>query len=181
MKKLIIFILAAIFISSCRKDLGGVLPAEKQNTLSTTQRDSIPDSACFKIQILKDSTMIDETAVAFFRSAPVTYNGQMDSEYFAGFGIASLATLTSDGVPCAIQCIPFRQANAVRLKIGSGASSNYILKLSYLHKFPSGVHIWLRDKFLKDSLDLRNKNYAFTVNKPDTSTFGSGRFQVVVR
>ena len=145
------------------------------------QRDSIPDSACLKIRILKDSTMIDETAVAFFRSATPTYNTQMDAKYFPGYGIASLATLTSDGVPCASQCIPFRQTNAVGLSIGSKESNNYLLKLSYLHKFPAGIHIWLKDKFLSDSVDLRSKNYAFTVNKPDTNTFGSDRFKVVIR
>jgi len=125
--------------------------------------------------------MIDETAVAFWRSATSTYNNQLDAKYLPGFGIASLATLTSDGVPCAIQCIPYEPTNTVRLKIGSNESSNYILKLSYLYKFPEGIHIWLEDKFLSDSVDLRSKNYEFTVNKPDTSTFGSGRFKVTIR
>ena len=141
MKKLIIFISAAVFVSSCHKDLDGVPPTGKQNALSGVQRDSIPDSACLKIRIQKDSAMIDETAVAFFHSATSTYNPQLDSKYFPGFGIASLATLTSDGVPCASQCIPFTLTNSVRLRVGSTESNNYILKLSYLYKFPSGIHI----------------------------------------
>lgn len=183
MKKLITLISLALLICSCHKNFEEVVPTAKLNSLKTItiRRDSIPDSACLKIQILKDSTMIDETAVAFFHLASFAYDNQLDSRYFPGLGIASLATLTSDGVPCASQCIPFEPADGVTLKVGSAESNSYILKLSYLHKFASNAHIWLKDKFLTDSADLRSENYAFSVNKADTSTFGSGRFKVVIR
>ncbi|MDB5123175.1 MAG: Cadherin-like beta sandwich domain protein, partial [Mucilaginibacter sp.] len=42
--------------------------------------------------------------------------------------------------------------------------------------------VWLMDAFTKDSLDMRhNPTYAFNVNLNDASSYGKGRFTVIIR
>jgi len=67
------------------------------------------------------------------------------------------------------------------LKVGMKTDGIYILRLTYANQIPKGIRFWLKDKYMKDSLDMRVGNYAFQVVKADTNTYGQGRFTVVLR
>jgi hypothetical protein len=43
------------------------------------------------------------------------------------------------------------------------------------------MHIFCKDNYLKDSLDLRKGNYNFTIDNADANSFGKKRFQIAVR
>ena len=182
MKTLSIIVLAGLLFVSCKKELA-LLPQSAQPAMLNVAKlqDTLADGAFFRIRLQKDSSPIDETVIVYRHTAPLNYDPSVDAEYFQGFGIASLSSITNDNIPCAIQTIPFSENNTVKLNLGSQNDNNYILRISALAKLPASLHIWLKDSLLKDSLDLRIANYAFKVNKCDTSSFGTGRFKIIVR
>ena len=181
---LLLMLLVTAALSSCQKDVTDVpVPvkqAEIKVVLSATP-DTIPDGGAFKIKMQKDSSAIDETAVIFNKTASPAFSNTSDAVYFPGFGIGSLASVTSDGISCAIQKTPFTPGKTVRLNVNAKSNGIYILKLSYLNKIPQNVNVWLMDSYMKDSLDMRVGNYAFQVIKSDTTTFGKGRFKIILR
>jgi hypothetical protein len=77
--------------------------------------------------------------------------------------------------------MPYAKGMAIGLHVSAKSNGIYLLKVSYLNKIPSDVRIWLKDAYKKDSLDLRIGNYSFNVLKSDTSSFGSGRFKIILR
>ena len=182
MKTLFFILVIGLFFMSCNKDLASLpQPVQSSSAVLTKIQDTLTDGAFYKIRLQKDSSAIDETVVMFRHTAPACFNASVDAIYFQGFGIASLSSLTSDNIPCAIQTRPYSINNTLRLKIGSKGTNTYTLRLSDLEKFPANYHIWLKDNYLKDSLDLRTANYTFNVVENDTTTFGITRFKVTVR
>jgi hypothetical protein len=184
MKPALSTIVLIILFASCIKGINN-LPIAPKKPIPVKpvviQRDTVPDGGAFKIAIQKDSVQVDETVVAFFHTASSMYFNSQDAVYFPGYGIASISSLTSDGISCAIQELPYLQDNAVRLKVGASSDGTYILKLNYISQIPKSIRFWLKDKYTKDSLNMREGNYTFQVIKADTNTYGKGRFAVVLR
>jgi hypothetical protein len=77
--------------------------------------------------------------------------------------------------------LPYSPGVAIRLNVTAKRNGIYILGISYFHKMPPGIHVWLQDSARMDSLDLRVGNYAFYVDKADSATYGRRRFKVVLR
>ena len=184
MKPALSTIVLIILFAACIKGVDNPPVAQIKPVLIkpvATQRDTIPDGGSFKIMIQKDSLHADETLLIFNHSASTMYINSQDAVYFPGFGIASISSLTSDGVNCVIQKLPYLQQNPIRLKINTRYDGIYILKLNYIDQISQNIRFWLKDKYMKDSLDMRVGNYAFQVIKADTNTYGRGRFTLVLR
>jgi hypothetical protein len=183
MRAIFYFSLIVLACVSCKKEQTTREVLTKQPvavSLTTAQPDTIPDGSCFKLRLQKDSTPIDETSLFFKHAAKAEFNPSQDAQYFQGFGTGSLASVTSDGVLCAIQTLPCTAGAAIRLNAVSKKDGAYILRLSFV-KSLAGSQIWLHDRMNQDSVNLRTGNYAFDVNTADTSSYGSNRFRVILR
>ena len=184
MKTTLSFIVLVILFAACIKGVNNLPVAINSPTpkkVIAVQRDTIPDGGSLKIQVLKDSISTDETLMIFNRQASTMYINTQDAVYFPGYGAVNIASLTSDGMLCAIQKLPYVQDNPIDLNVSVKANGIYLLKISYLERIPQTIRVWLKDKYMKDSLDMRVGNYAFQVIKSDTNTFGKGRFKIVLR
>jgi hypothetical protein len=173
-----------ILLASCIKGINNLPIAPKKPVPAqpvVIQMDTVPDGGAFKVMIQKDSAQLDETMVMFDHTASTMYFNSQDAVYFPGFGAASLCSLTSDNITCAIQKLPYLHEYPIGFKVGAKSDGIYILRLTYANQVPKSIRFWLKDKYVKDSLDLRVGNYAFNVVKADTNTYGSGRFTVVLR
>jgi hypothetical protein len=184
MKPVLSFLVLVILLASCIKGVNTLpvainSPAPKK--VIAVQRDTIPDGGSLKVQVLKDSIATDETLLIFNHTASTMYINTQDAVYFPGYGAVSLASLTSDGMPCAIHKLPYIQEDPIGLDVNVKSNGIYLLKISYLNEIPQTIRVWLKDKYMKDSLDMRVGNYAFQVIKSDTNTFGRGRFKIVLR
>ena len=98
--------------------------------------------------------------------------------------IEGLSSFSSDGIPLAINSLPYPKKAAMVIKLGVQAtiSGQFTLKRTAIDSLPKIYEVWLMDKFAKDSLDLRNNNaYIFNVDLKDTATYGDNRFTIVIR
>lgn len=184
MKTTLSFIVLVILLAACIKGVN-TLPVVVNSPIPqkviALQRDTIPDGGSLKVQILKDSVSTDETLMIFDHTASTMYINTQDAVYFPGYGAVSIASLTTDGMPCAIHKLPYLQDNPIGLDVSVKSDGIYLLKISYLKQIPQTIRVWLKDKYMKDSLDMRVGDYAFQVIRSDTNTFGRGRFKLVLR
>lgn len=143
--------------------------------------DTIPDKAAFKIKLGKDSINTDETMIVFNHTASLDYSNMTDAPYLSGFGQVSLANVSRDGVDIAIKSLPYTSGMSIALDVKGKTDGAYSLQMSYQKNIPSDVQILLKDNYLKDSVDVRSKNYNFNITKADTNSFGRKRFKLVVK
>ena len=75
-----------------------------------------------------------------------------------------------------------KQQDTVNITVIGSTSGQYTLTRAELKGLPTLYKVWLMDRYTKDSLDLRNNStYVFNINSADTNTFGSHRFQIIIR
>jgi hypothetical protein len=204
MKTPVLLLTAICFLTACQK--GSILqskpdtkpnsslvtlpghlskPKKGSNPVSqgnaTAAYDTIPDKAVLRLRLVKDSANYDETAFLFNHTAGFAYDPAGDAPYLAGFGQESLASLSSDGRDLTISTIPFKAGTPIKLSVNAGASAPFALKISYLKDIPADIQVIIRDKYLKDSANVRTGPYKFNIVKSDTATYGVNRFSVVFR
>ncbi|MGZ4000911.1 MAG: hypothetical protein ACXVIY_09800, partial [Mucilaginibacter sp.] len=92
----------------------------------------------------------------------------------------SVFGMTTDGRQAEIDGIPYKAGVTVPLQVTCATSGQFVLRAYYLRWFPADIHIWCKDKFLKDSVDLRKGNYSFTIDRKDTSQYGIKRFSIIM-
>ena len=178
MKKLILLVLIPIAFIACQKS--GTNPTK---TVGSKQ-DTIPDTAYFKVQLIKDSTIkngTNEILVEFNHKFHLSFT-TMNSEDVALPGWNpnfAILGITSDGTLVGWDGIPYSPGVSIPLFI-TATTGPYLLKAYFLKKIPSDMHIWCKDNYLKDSLDLRKGNYNFTIDNADANSFGKNRFQIIV-
>ncbi len=185
MKTLILLLTFLFLFTACKKiDLADTLPAvtpEVANKTVVSEIDTIPNRAMLKIKLCKDSVSADETAFVFNNSASVNFFNAEDAPYFQGYGQVSLASITADGYDLAINTLPYTPGMAVRLDVHTRATGPYMLKISYEIKIPQNLQVWLKDSYLKDSVNICSRNYNFNVAETDTNSFGKKRFSVIFK
>jgi len=181
MKKTILLAVLALSIGfgSCRKS--GFKPSKPKF------QDTLSDSALFKIQLVNvvDSLPItsfagrNEMLIDFNHAYHLTYNGNEDVQVPGYDPNLNVMGITTDGHIVQGDGIPYKAGVSVPLFV-SVASGQYVLRAYYLRWFPKDIHIWCKDNFLKDSIDLRKGNCSFTVDKTDTNQWGMKRFVISV-
>jgi hypothetical protein len=180
MKKLLLIALIPLALTACQKS--GTNPTK----ITASKHDTIPDTGYFKVQLIKDSTIkngTNEILVVFNHKFHLSYNSTGISEDAAVPGWnpnLNILAITSDGILVNEDGVPYSPGVSIPLFI-TATDGPYLIKAYLLKKIPSDIHIWCKDNYLKDSLDLNKGNYSFTINNADTNSFDKKRFQIVVR
>jgi hypothetical protein len=194
MKTSYLILLTVLFLVACKKEVTVVpkvtsvapvsTPATTTSTatsVTTTATDTMPNKAGFKLKLSKDSVNYDEAMFLFKSAAKTSFDPMEDGQYFAGFGQVSLASISSDDIDLAINALPYKPGMVIGLDVNARSDGAYSFSISYQNKIPPGLHIWLKDAYRKDSVDVRTKKYTFNVIKADTTTYGDKRFRLVIR
>jgi len=137
-----------------------------------------------RLELAADTIKKEETVIRFNTSAKNNYVVNEDSPYLPGNGEVGLSTMSADKYALAINNIPLpkHSAAAVNLNVNVTANGVYKLSMSEIKAVPQLFDVWLKDAYKKDSLNMRyNNTYPFDVDLADTTTFGSNRFQLVIR
>ena len=190
MKKLFLLSIALVSLAACQKE-AIVLPkkapaigasaAPGPAIVAKVNTDTIPDKSAFKIKLFKDSTISDETMLTFSHLATRKYSSSNDAPYFAGFGQVSLASISSDGIDLAINQMPYTPGMSIGLDVRAKTDGAYQLGISYQHQMPANIQVWLKDNYMKDSVNVCLKKYNFKVITADTSSFGKNRFRLILK
>jgi hypothetical protein len=115
------------------------------------------------------------------------WTDQYDSEDAIDMNSTSSSVLmssyTTDGRRVALNKLSdYSEGKIIRLHVNATASALYKLKIEEISGIDTLYDIWLRDKYLKDSLDIRRYGvYNFRINKSDTASFGANRFELAIR
>ncbi|MEO6849852.1 MAG: T9SS type A sorting domain-containing protein, partial [Mucilaginibacter sp.] len=136
-----------------------------------------------RLQLAEDTVNTDNMLLRFDNTVGAVFSSKTDVPYKIGFGDVSLASMSADHVPLAINTQSFpKTSKTVGLSINTKIDGIYSLSLTDIVGIPQLYDIWLMDAYKKDSLDMRqNKTYSFNVLKSDSATFGSKRFSLVIR
>ena len=136
-----------------------------------------------RVKLAKDTINTDETVIVFNTGASTKYNSEIDAPYKTGFGSVSLSSMSSDHISLAINTQPLPKTNgSVGLSVNATSDGSYSLNLQDIVGIPQLFDIWLKDAYLKDSVNMRqNPTYSFNVAKSDSNTFGSKRFSLIMR
>ncbi|MDB4904323.1 MAG: Cadherin-like beta sandwich domain protein [Mucilaginibacter sp.] len=131
----------------------------------------------------QDSVQADEVYIRFNNRASSNFLINEDAAQKPGFGIASLASMSSDGVPLSINSLKLpQQSAAIALKVNAVTDGAYQLSMPDVKSIPALFDIWLIDAYKKDSVDIRNNPaYSFNINNSDSASYGSKRFSLVMR
>jgi hypothetical protein len=198
--KLALFTLAifgSICFVSCQKET--IIPGTDSSSITTTtgtttttttapltQAVTAPEvdtvKGYLRVQLAANATSTDNILINFNPKASAAYVINEDAPYFKGFGAVNLSSLTSDGKACAINAMPLTtQGTSVALKVNAKTDGTYQLNMMTIQAIPSNFNIYLKDNYLRDSLDFRkNQSYSFNIATSDTTTYGSGRFSIVL-
>lgn len=138
-----------------------------------------------RLQMIKDSLNLDGVAIVLIKDISPAFDQNKDTEDLGGSGaLESLSVLSSDSVQISIHRhpLPGKTQETIRLFADATASGPYQLKLTDLKGLPDLYEVWLKDKFLNDSLDIKaHPEYNFTIDKGNKASFGTGRLQLIVR
>jgi len=197
-KEVIAFLLIpGLLLFSCKKTSvkpstdGTEVSTPSTNTNSTTSQtgstgSDVPETSVtgfLRFKLAKDSINTDGILISFNPTAKPTYVPGEDAPSLRGFGAVSLASLSSDNIPLAINALPLAgKGRSINLTVGSSTEGIFKLNLESITSIPASYEIWLKDGYKKDSLDMRqNPSYAFNIYKADTASSGSNRFKLVFR
>ncbi|MDB5147245.1 MAG: C-terminal target protein, partial [Mucilaginibacter sp.] len=138
-----------------------------------------------RLQLIKDSLNLDGVAIVLIKDISPAFNQNKDTEDLGGSGaLESLSVLSSDSVQVSIHRhpLPGKTQETIRLFADATASGPYKLKLTDIKDLPDPYEVWLKDKFLNDSLNVKsNPEYNFNIDKNNSASFGATRLELIVR
>lgn len=136
------------------------------------------------IKMVQDSANYDIAHLRFLDTYKNEYDEMEDADYLTGSGQnVFLSAMTIDNHAVAIASQPLdKKKTSVFLTVNDNYSGLYTIQKINLSGIPEVYDIWLMDHFKNDSLDLRaNDTYKFNLDKANPLTFGSTRFEIVIR
>jgi sugar lactone lactonase YvrE len=134
------------------------------------------------LKVTGNSVSSDETILSFNQNASSKYVFNEDAPHRAGVGIVGISSMSSDNLKMAINTMPVLSNMTIPLNVNASVSGLYNIALNQMAPLPSIYEVWLKDAYLKDSLDIKdNPTYNFDINTADTNSFGSNRFSLVIR
>jgi len=156
------------------------------NLLMGTPAAQLAYNSFMKLDLVTDSINKDEMVIGFNSSSTTKYNANIDAEFLQGLGSAeSIAGISSDSVQTTVKWLPLPKntSNLVfKLYVSVKATGTYTIQRTAFEAIPQIYEAWLMDKYKKDSLDIRNNtSYAFDIDLTDTASYGSNRFELVIR
>ena len=196
MRAAILLLLVMLSFAACKKtaelvpqkgpvkakvDSVSVVKTDTVSNVVATKPDSIPDNAGFRLRLFKDNSNYDETLFMFRKTASLNFASNMDATYMQGFGQESLASISADNKELSIYSLPFTQGMSVALDVEAKNDGAYSLQMSFQTKMPSNIQVWVKDTYLKDSVNVCSGNYNFNVAKADTNSYGTKRFRLMIK
>lgn len=144
-----------------------------------------PESPAMRIKLIADSVNTDAVTLIFDSSYSTGYLNGEDALDAGGDGATvSLSSVSSDNIALTVNRLPLPKTTPLvsPLDVSAIASGNYQLKMDALENLPAIYQVWLMDNLMKDSLDMRaNSTYSFLIDNTNAATYGSNRFQLVIR
>lgn len=160
---------------------GGALMMMRKLAGSQNLRSKPGNTQYLRLQLAKDSINIDNTLVRFKDNAKTVYVPNEDAPYKVGQGLVSLSSISSDNRILAINQLPLTNNQVIRLNVNATSDGNYALNLKSAAGIPKMFDIWLKDAYMKDSLNMRiYHTYNFTIIHSDSASFGAKRFALVM-
>jgi len=137
-----------------------------------------------RLQLYLDQYNYDEIVIGFNSGAKTIYDFNEDSRYLPGINAPEgLSSFSSDGVALSINLVPLpgQTSEVIKLNIEAQRSGPFTFKRKQFDSIPEAYHIWLKDNYTKDSVNLRiDSSYAFNIDKTDTASLGANRFCVII-
>jgi hypothetical protein len=136
------------------------------------------------VKMVQDSANYDIAHIRFLDTYKNEYDEMEDADDIAGSGQSVfLSAMTIDAHAVAIASQPLdKKRTSIFLNVNDNYSGLYSIQKMDLSGIPEVYDVWLMDHFKSDSLDLRaNNTYKFNLDKANPLTFGSTRFEIVIR
>ena len=141
--------------------------------------------AAMRIKLVMDTINTDAVVLTLNSTNNAKYVYGEDAIDLGGDGaLVNLSSLSADSVGLTVNKLPLPQTTALvsPLTVSASSSGKYSLKMDALENLPTLYGVWLKDNFMKDSLDMRaNTIYAFDIDNTNPASYGANRFQVVIR
>lgn len=140
------------------------------------------DIKYMRLQVIKDSLNMDESLIFFNDTASVDFSSNEDAEYLSGVNQVNISTKATNNTALAINQLPFPvNSQIIPLNVNVPTDGAYKLAIPEVQNIPPLYQVWLKDAFLKDSLNLKGTNpvYNFNATLNDSTTF-KNRFSVVI-
>ena len=145
----------------------------------------LPDGfADLHLQLTSDADTLVDTQTGIYLSSgwsdAFTSSDAIDLDGMSP--IVSLSSFTSDGYRVGINELgSYLKNKRIKLFVKAAATGQYNIGLADIKNIDPLYHVYLVDKLLKDSVDLRTtKAYDFAINTGDTTTFGANRFVLAI-
>jgi hypothetical protein len=142
-------------------------------------------TSIIRLKLIQDTINTDEIVIALNNKASTKFVDNEDAEDLGGTGATvSLSSSSLDSVQLAINSYPLPglQQETIPLMVDATDPGMYQLNRTQLDNLPALYDVWLKDAFMKDSLDMKaNSTYLFTIDKNNPATFGNNRFTIVIR
>ncbi|MFA6245773.1 MAG: LamG-like jellyroll fold domain-containing protein [Mucilaginibacter sp.] len=142
------------------------------------------EAPMISLKMIQDSANYDITYVRFLDTYKKEYDEMEDADDLNGQAQnVFFSALTDDNHMVAIASKPIeKQKTSVFLSVNDNFSGLYSIEKMDLRGIPAVYDVWLIDHFKNDSLDLRaNSVYKFNLDKTNPQTYGTSRFEVVIR
>jgi len=139
-----------------------------------------------RLNMVTDAINQTDMVVGFNPAATMAFNSAIDAKLLAGSGAPQdISTISSDNVHASVKWVPLPKSTAsliIPMGCSAAASGKYQILRTDLEAIPPLYDIWLLDSYAKDSLDIKNNaSYGFNIDLSDTTSFGTNRFQLVIR
>jgi hypothetical protein len=97
-------------------------------------------------------------------------------------GLVNISSITENGTLLTANCKPFNGiSDSIRLNITVDNSGSYMIEASNVNHLAPGKNVYLVDAYTRSVTDLNTTStYAISVDKNNTSTYGSNRLMLVV-
>lgn len=183
MKKLIVPVLLMLTFLACQKSAKINPITKSKDTVVKPIYDTIPDGGAFYPYLVQDSSNHNGVDFLFNHSYSLkAVEADGDAPYFGGTSPEVIYTISSDNQAMMVNGVPYSRGMTLNLHISCRDNGPLFIKLNpNVIKIPTTIHIWCRDNYLKDSLDLRHgAHYNFTIDNSNPNTYGDKRFQIVL-
>ena len=142
------------------------------------------ETPMISLKMVQDSANYDVAYVRFLDTYKRAYDEMEDADDMNGLGQnVFFGAMTNDSHLVAIASQPIeKQQTSVFLSVNDNYSGLYSIQKIDITGIPAVYDVWLKDHFKNDSLDLRaNSVYKFNLDKTNPLTYGSTRFELVIR
>ena len=173
------------FTENAKTLTSGFNPVQGATTAGTQLATILPTANQYLIlSLIKDTINFEDSFIGFNKNASPKLVANEDARYLNGSSKVHLATLSSDNAKLAInrQPLPTSDITSIPLIVTANSDGTYQLNLKEFSGIPSIYQVYLKDNYLKDSVNLRmHPNYTFSISNSDKFSYGTKRFVLLIK